>query len=39
MTTPDDDEVVDGDYVSLTLPFGWCGIDSGVVVSLSEANT
>jgi len=36
MLTPDDDEVVDGDYVSLDLPSGWCEMQSAMTITLSE---
>jgi len=38
METPDDDGVVDGDYVSLDLPYGWCGMSDGLYVSFLEEN-
>ena len=36
MTTPDDSSVENNDYVSLDLPYGWCGLSDIVTATLSE---
>lgn len=36
MMTPDDDGVVDGDYVSMDTACGWCGMGDGMTATLSE---